>query len=820
MRRSGRARHLTDMELPMRRYLLLLALGCAGPALAQAQTPPAEPAAAPLDAAPAPPDAEEAEEIVVAGQRQRGSVIGDIEPEIQLTPADIRSYGVNSVTELLAELAPQTGSVRGRGGERPVVLLNGRRISGFTEIRDLPTEAIARVDILPEEVALKYGFRPNQRVVNFVLRNRFRATTVELGGGLATDGGGERGEGSVDVLTINRDRRFELNLQYRRQEPLLESQRAIDRSDLGGTVDQGPFRTLVPTQDTFAVNTVASRTIADGVGLTINPRVERVDSVALLGLGASGVDPRTQARETLTGHFGTTLNGAISGWQWTFTGNWDRVETRIATEAVAGARERASSVSEILAADMTVNGSPLKLPAGDVSTTVVLGASTLDFGSRSFRNGRFTPGAAARDIGEGRLSLDLPVASRRRGVLSAIGDLSLNGNVEVRRLSDFGTLTSFGGGVTWSPIPVVDVVASYNDERDAPTPQQLADPLIATPLVRVFDFVTGRPVLVTQITGGNAALAEDRRQVTKLGITVRPSIGERIDLSLVANYVDQRTRNPVFSLANPTAAIQDAFPDRFVRDATGALVSVDSRPVNFARESSRQLRWGFNLSLPLKADPARIEALRAAGAFARPGGERRGPGEGEGARRGGDGGGGGFRGGGGGFGGGGRGGQLGGRVQLALFHTWVFENELLVRPGGPRLDLLDGDAVGARGGASRHRLEAQAGITQNGLGARLSANWQSATNVRGGSGDPADTLRFASLATVNFRLFANLGVQPALVRDRPWLRGTRVTLSVDNLFNARQRVTDATGLVPLSFQPALLDPLGRVVRVQFRKLFF
>src|SRR4051812_25343259 len=38
-------------------------------------------------------DAEQ--EIVVKGQRATGSVIGDIPPEVTLTPADIRSYGVN-----------------------------------------------------------------------------------------------------------------------------------------------------------------------------------------------------------------------------------------------------------------------------------------------------------------------------------------------------------------------------------------------------------------------------------------------------------------------------------------------------------------------------------------------------------------------------------------------------------------------------------------------------------------------------------------------------------------------------------------------------
>jgi len=98
---------------------------------------------------------------------------------------------------LLDALAPQIGSAQGRGGERPVLLLNGQRISGFRELRDIPTEAIQRVEILPEEVALKYGYRADQKVVNIVLRQRFRSTTAQVGAGLATDGG--YANGSADL---------------------------------------------------------------------------------------------------------------------------------------------------------------------------------------------------------------------------------------------------------------------------------------------------------------------------------------------------------------------------------------------------------------------------------------------------------------------------------------------------------------------------------------------------------------------------------------------------------------------------------------------
>jgi outer membrane receptor protein involved in Fe transport len=103
--------------------------------------------------------APEVEEIVVTGARPRGAVIGDIEPEVAFNAREIRALGAGTLDELIQQLAPQLQSGRGRGEGRPIILLNGRRISGFAEVRDLPPEAIQRVEILPEEVALKYGYR-------------------------------------------------------------------------------------------------------------------------------------------------------------------------------------------------------------------------------------------------------------------------------------------------------------------------------------------------------------------------------------------------------------------------------------------------------------------------------------------------------------------------------------------------------------------------------------------------------------------------------------------------------------------------------------
>src|SRR6185437_13502173 len=144
---------------------------------------------------------------------QPGSALGGLAPELQLGPLDIQSYGVSTVTELLDELSIQTNSSRGRGGESPVVLLNGKRISGLGEVRDIPTEAILRVDILPEETALSYGFTADQKVVNIVLRRRFRAITAEGTVQTPTAGGQVSGSLNADQFSVRGDNRLNIDVK-------------------------------------------------------------------------------------------------------------------------------------------------------------------------------------------------------------------------------------------------------------------------------------------------------------------------------------------------------------------------------------------------------------------------------------------------------------------------------------------------------------------------------------------------------------------------------------------------------------------------------
>ena len=60
------------------------------------------------------------EEIVVIAERPRGAVVTEVPPVVELSEADIASFGASSVQDLLEAISSQTSSSRGRGSGRPI----------------------------------------------------------------------------------------------------------------------------------------------------------------------------------------------------------------------------------------------------------------------------------------------------------------------------------------------------------------------------------------------------------------------------------------------------------------------------------------------------------------------------------------------------------------------------------------------------------------------------------------------------------------------------------------------------------------------------
>jgi len=835
--------------------ILLLATAAPLPALAQ-QAPAEQPATA--EQAVAQPEEpisadDYGEEIVVVGEKPRGSVVGDIPPENILDTRDIRATGATSISELLDAVASQIGSARGRGGERPILLLNGQRISGFRELRDLPPEAIERMEILPEEVALKYGYSADQRVVNIVLRRRFNSTSTESRSKVATEGGYYGGQADATRLVVAEGTRTSLNAHFEGNSSLYESERDIVLQPILSQpepVDPRPFTTLVGRSKDFRLSGTHNRTILGDVSATLNAEAERQTGRSRFGVPTATLDvdgteilrafpnfPLTRDFTTDTLSLGSALNGQKGKWHWSSTGNaqfsrstthTDRGFDLSAIQARIDAgdptldplgdlgvieefpRDHSRSTGHTLGLDGTVTGPLFALPAGDATATLRIGVGSTGIDSKATVRGIFTEADLHRNSGVGSVNLDLPITKSG----AAIGRLTANANAAVTTLSDFETLTALGAGLSWAPAQRLNLTASWTREKGAPSLQQLGDPLIETPNVNIFDFVTGQSVEVTVLTGGNPDLNADTRNVFKIGGNWQPF--EKTDLRLRAEYVHQRIDDPQATFPAASEAIQEAFPERFVRNAEGTLVAVDLTPVNFQQSRRDTLRWGFDFTKPLQSKPpsqAAIAAFRQR--FAGQGQPAPPP---EGASppppEGGPGPGGGFRG----FGGGpgGRfGGRSGGRLTFSLTDQINLVDRVTIAPGVPDLNFLHGDAIGQTGGRPRHEVQFETGYYNNGYGARLQGNWRSGTTVESSTGD----LRFSPYFDLNLRLFANLSENFDLVSKHPFFRGASVQFNAENIFNNRPKVRDETGATPINYQPDLLVPIGRTVGLTFRKLF-
>jgi iron complex outermembrane receptor protein len=427
--------------------------------------------------------------------------------------------------------------------------------------------------------------------------------------------------------------------------------------------------------------------------------------------------------------------------------------------------DRTNSALNTGGLQLSLSGRVASVPAGAVIANVKAG-----FGYQGYLSEDAYPGAQlarsnfVRTDRSTSFNTSLPITSRDSHVGTAAGDLSATVNLSLDDVSSFGTLFSQSYGLDWVPIQKVHFNAIFTDHKMPPTVQQVLAPEAFTPNVEMFDFVKNQTVYVTSIAGGARNLRATDDRVASLGVSLGP-FADRTMFS--AHYERHRTRDAVGTLPPLTAAVEQSFPERFVRDTNGTLIEVDNRSVNLQRQDMNDLKWGFNAWVP--------------------------------------------------FGNSSKGGTAN-RLEFSVFDTWVMKDEILIRDGIPILNLLSGAPANGAGGQPRHQIDWKALVYKDGLGAGFNGTWRSATSVGTGDAPSSDILRFSELGTVNLRLFADFDRLPA-ARNQLWAHGLRIAFQVTNLFDRRQTVLDSAGSTPIAFAPGYLDPVGRTVSLTVRKAF-
>lgn len=739
------------------------------------------------------------QDIVVKGKPPRGSVIGDIPPQIVLSSRDVKATGATSFDELLDAIAPDIGVARGSGAARPLVLLNGRRVSSYRELRDIPIEAVTRVDILPDEVALKYGYPPDQKVVNVVLQNRFSETVAQAAANTASNDGYTGGAADLTRIVLSPKQRTTLNLHAGSADILRGAQRSLVEQQYE-SVGTGATGLLLPPEFGIRGTATINRDLPGGLEGTLNLQASHSNGHLLSGL--SEQLPAQLQRQTIDDsfHLGSTLTGDPSQWHWdlALNGDLERIRTTTTNEGQIFAPGNAESSRAAGDLDATLNGPLFALPAGSADVTIRAAGSAeyLDVDQQRFATA--PAGSTQRETATAAASIDLPISHRGRA-LGALGNFTLNGNAEVNELSDFGALTRLGAGANWSPFFGLNLIGSWNHEERAPTVRQLGDPFVETPGTRMFDFANGVVNRVAVATGGNPDLRTDSRDTLDLSAEWQPF--DSINFRLRGDYAHVTIDRPISNIT-VFPEIEEAFPNRFVRDAAGNLVSVDLRPVNFSSAHRDTLLLGFDFTKPLRSHRVTsseveraVERARAAGiAVPEDTGSSGNATPGSLASV----------------------ASTNGRLTFSLTDTITLVDRALIRPDLPELDYLHGAPIGQTGGQPRHQIQAQAGWSNNGMGARIGANWRSATQVDTLSGEP---LRFSSVATFDLRLFANVGQYLPIVSRHPWLRGVSARFEVGNIFNSRPQVHNGAGAVLAGYEPSILDPLGRTFMITLRKQF-
>ena len=818
---------------------------------------------------PVEPEKRDPNQIVVTGGVYGGAVIAPQPPIATLDETQIASYGASNVSDLIDALSAQTGSGRGRGGH-PVILVNGMRISSFRELRNYPPEAIAKVEVFPEEVALRYGYPPDQRVVNLILKRNYSSKSAEIEYRQPQRGGTSRIKGEGSVLKLAERSRFNLALNADHTSPLTEAERRViqqpgSQPTVAGDPDPATARTLVSRGSNTGANLTYTAPVGEGVAggtLTMNAAAARAQSTSLQGLasvaltapapgGATALRtlgaPLARIGRTDTVQAGAALNKPVGAWQLSATIDGTHATSHTDTALrpdtsglvmaaavgtlpidatlpllAAPGFARATNTADSLSSLATLIGHPLHLPAGNLNLTLKPGFAYTHSVSRDSR-ALAAPVDLRRGDASAGFNLSLPIASRREHALEGIGDLTLNLSAGVDHLSDFGTLTDWSAGLNWGVTEKLDLSVSYIVNQAAPSLSQLGAPVVQNFNVPVFDFTRGQSVLVTTTSGGNPALARQTQRDFKLGLEWQlPFVSNG---NLVVEYFSNNSRNVSSDFPLLTPVSEAAFPTRVTRDApqnqmAGRLVAIDVRPVTFAQQKQARLRYGLTISgklgkpLPQTDGPrgpmGRLMGMMGGGGGGGPRGGMGGPPPGGGREGGGRGG----------FGGGMGGGAPGqGRWNLAFYHTVQFIDRVTLVPGGQALDLLGGDALSSGGGVARHSLELDAGGFYRGFGLRLNGTYSAATHVRSTGLPGSSELRFGALTKLNARLFLDLGQQKKLTESVSFFKGSRLSLLAVNLLDSRQKVTDQTGAVPLAYQPDFLDPQGRVLGVEFRKLF-
>lgn len=806
-----------------------------------------------------------ASEIVVTGQR--GSAVTDLEPLATFDERAVAATGATSMPELLRAIQAVTKSAD--GGE-PIFLLNAQRVSGYPEIGALPPEAIEKVEVLPEAAALKFGYPPTRRVVNFITKARFRQVALRGTAGVSTRGGAEKGLANLGLTRLRDGGRLTLGLEYRHTEPVLLAQRDI-------ALDPNiPYDPLGNITGVGGGEIDPALSAAAGQVVTVAPVPEAAaDRTSLAGYAAGANQPRlyadphrtlaprndaVKAEAVIAKRIGKTLAGSLS---LSLERSRDRERSGPALAALAVPASNAFSPfsRNVLLDRYLVEADPLRAS----TTTTTLHAGAVLRGAISGWRWDFTAALDQKQI-DGTVDTGIDTTAANAAIAAGANpfaplDPALLADRLTNRTRQRTRTANARLVVTNTPVRVpageVSVIAtaeteqaSASSETRGPSPYDLSLARLRTEgSIAVSIPLTSRSADVLGWAGDLSINASAyARQIggfgrlsdTIFGASWAPFKG----IQLVATIKNMASAPGIEQLSIPETRIDNVPVFDFgngrtelvtmIRGGNPDLAAerrhVTSLALNIKPFAKKEIRFSAtyeatsirNQTGTIYANTPDIEAIlpelverdasgRLVSAIFRPLNlyreEQRTLNFTISAN-----------------------GRIGkppprpkpgekpAQPRPAFYYGGIgpsvkLSDRLQLRPGAPVFDVLGGDTI-TGSGTPRVFGYAYGGFNIWGNGLQFDGWYGGGSRVR--SPNPATDLRFSPMLRLN--IGATISVHHFL-RDQDWTKKLQLKLDVSNITDSRYRVRDGNGRVPFRYQSDLLDATGRTVSLTLRKLF-
>lgn len=693
------------------------------------------------------------DDIVVTGRRPPTALDG-VQPQETMFEDDIATFGAESIGDVIRQLREE------RGGQPFSVIVNGRRIGSTADIEAFPAEALSSIQLYAPGQGARFGFPPGGQVLNLALKRHFRSLALNLQGSGSTDGGAASGRGDANGLALQNENRLNGIVALDAKAGLLASERPRDPDDpRNGAGD----RSLIPRTRTLNALIGGARPLGGGtVDMNMNALVSRSvsrmsDSVAQ----SSDLDSAS-----LWASYNLQAGGLFGSVSANLNAGRSRVRTTGGCMVPAGSCPFQPVDSDTLGASvaMSLSGNLAKVPTGAIQFNLSLqrtASSTGVHGSTSSDGGRKSYGGTTAQAG-----LMIPLLRPDSGLSKLLG------TAELRPALDYNGADGVGGAwgksieVQWTPLSGLDITVNHARRASLPSNDQLNAPATIVFGKTVYDYRVGALVPVEKIVGG-APLARQAVSETRVSANFFRPFG-RSRLSFNLNYFRTATDRPPFTIVDPSLFFERAFPDRFVRDASGTLIRVDSRPFSAARRSSAALngmvsisgRWGGT-------GPHRIGAIN---------------------------------------------------WTLSLNVQHRLQESLLLAPGVPLIDTLATPLSISTGAQGRDRWNATWRIGSERVGGSISAVYTSGLSSTV-FGDPGTGMRASPLTQLQGSVFFQF--RPSKAKNGTAGRSApyRLELEIGNLLNRRPQIETFTKSAATRLSPWLLDPLGRTISLSLRVPF-